>query len=80
MPVFLPGEPPWTEAAGRLQSMASQRVKFVTQNTVSVLCFFVCFFVWPWPGIKPVPPALEGKVLATVLPGKSHNLDLKTSQ
>ena len=43
--------------------------------------FYVSFFFfWPWPGIKPVPPALEGKVLATVLPGKSHNLDLKTSQ
>ena len=45
-----------------------------------LFCLFVCLFFWPWPGIKPVPPALEGKVLATVLPGKSHNLDLKTSQ
>ena len=25
-PVFLPGESPWTEEAGRLQSMGSQRV------------------------------------------------------
>ena len=25
-PVFLPGEPPWTEEPGRLQSMGSQRV------------------------------------------------------
>ena len=26
----------------------------------------------PQPGIKPARPALEGKVLATGLPGKSH--------
>ena len=25
-PVFLPGEPPWTELPGRLQSMGSQRI------------------------------------------------------
>jgi len=25
-PVFLPGESPWTEEPGRLQSMGSQRV------------------------------------------------------
>ena len=27
-PVFLPGEPPWTEEPGGLQSMESQRVKY----------------------------------------------------
>ena len=27
IPVFLPGEPPWTEEHGRLQSMVSQRVE-----------------------------------------------------
>ena len=28
--------------------------------------------IWsPWPGIKPTPPALEGKILTAVLPGKS---------
>ena len=26
-PVFLPGESPWTEELGRLQSMGSQRVR-----------------------------------------------------
>ena len=26
-PVFLPGESPWTEESGRLQSMGSQRVR-----------------------------------------------------
>jgi len=26
-PVFFPGESPWTEETGRLQSMASQRVR-----------------------------------------------------
>ena len=44
---------------------------------------FIYFAMWhvdlsSLPGIKPVPPALEGKVLTTVLPGRSHNLDLKT--
>ena len=29
----------------------------------------------PWPGIKPVPPALEGEVLTTGLPGKSLHLN-----
>ena len=27
-PVFLPGESPWTEEAGGLQSMGSQRVEY----------------------------------------------------
>ena len=37
-----------------------------------------CFFGWeacgildPWPGIEPMPPALEGKVSTTEPPGKS---------
>ena len=25
----------------------------------------------PWPGIEPIPPALEGEILTTGLPGKS---------
>ena len=28
----------------------------------------------PWPGIEPVPPALEGKVLTTGPPGKSPQI------
>ena len=34
-PVFLPGESPWTEEPGRLQSMGSQRVRhdWVTKHT-----------------------------------------------
>ena len=44
--------------------------------------FFVCLFVFghdacgiltPQPGIKPTPPALEGKVLTTGPPGKSQS-------
>ena len=50
------------------------------------LCFYVCLFVFfltfwlhptacgilvPWPGIKPTPSTLEGRVLTTGLPGKS---------
>ena len=34
----------------------------------------VCGFLAPWPGIKPAPPALEGEVLTTGLPGKSLDL------
>ena len=30
----------------------------------------------PQPGIKPTPPALEGKVLTTGLPGKSQGSSL----
>ena len=31
------------------------------------------------PGIKPIPPALEGEVLTTGLPGKSLSCDTLTS-
>ena len=41
-------------------------------------CFMFSFFshkacriLSPWPGIEPAPPALEGEVLTTGLPGKS---------
>ena len=46
---------------------------------VTWLLFYVLVFsseasgIWaPWPGIKPTPPTLEGKVLTTGQPGKSH--------
>ena len=29
-----------------------------------------CGILASWPGIEPAPPALEGKVLTTELPGK----------
>ena len=37
-PIFLPGESPWTEEPGRLQSMGSQRVRhnLVTKHTAQV--------------------------------------------
>ena len=35
-----------------------------------------CGILAPWPGIEPTPPALEGKVLTTGLPGKSLNLNV----
>ena len=41
-PVFLPGESPWTEEPGRLQSMALQRVgatKHSTAIRISGYCF-----------------------------------------
>ena len=32
----------------------------------------VCGILVPWPGIEPTLPALEGRVLTTRPPGKSH--------
>ena len=48
-PVFLPGESPWTEEPGELQSMGSQRVRhnWATKHahTLSVICYqFKIFF------------------------------------
>ena len=34
---FLPGESPWTEKPGRLQSMGSQRVRTERLSTVSMV-------------------------------------------
>ena len=50
-------------------------IEFVT-IIASVLCFGffgreACGILAPWPGIEPAPPALEGRVLTTGLPGKS---------
>ena len=42
MPVFLPGESPWTEDPGRLQSMGLQRVTAAKHSTairISGYCF-----------------------------------------
>ena len=38
-PIFLPGEPPWTEEPGGLQSMGSQRVRhdWATELTDTLL-------------------------------------------
>ena len=60
---------------------------------IKVLCFGFFFFVFlfffgheacgilaPRPGIKPVPPALEGEVLTTGLPGKSLEPTLLTDR
>ena len=38
-----------------------------------MFCFFdleACGILASWPGIDPAPPALEGEVLTTGLPGK----------
>ena len=37
-----------------------------------------CGIIAPQPGIEPSPPALEGKVLTTGLPGKSQILQVLT--
>ena len=42
-----------------------------------MFCFFgweACGILAPQPGIEPAPPALEGEVLTTGLPGKSPKL------
>ena len=31
-----------------------------------------CGILASWPGIKPIPPALEGEILTAGLPGKSQ--------
>ena len=52
------------------------------KSLLSLLQYCFCFMFWffsheacgilaPWPGIEPVPPALEGEVLNTGLPSKS---------
>ena len=54
---------------------------FIDFVTVLLLVLFLSFMFWffgpkacgilaPWPGIKPLPPALEGRVLTTRLPRK----------
>ena len=58
------------------------------KSLLNLLQYCFCFLFWffgpkacgilaPWPGIKPVPPELEGKVLTTGPPGESCDLLLK---
>ena len=50
---------------------------FTEFATILLLFYVLVLWPWgmgisaPWPGIKPIPPALEGKVLTIGLPGKS---------
>ena len=50
-------------------------IKFITIFILFYVLVFwgykACGILTPQPGIKPTPPALEGKVLTTGLPGKS---------
>ena len=51
-PVFLPGESPWTEESGGLQSMGSQRVRYdwVTKHTYwSYITLLTRIFWIQWP-------------------------------
>ena len=36
----------------------------------------ICEILAPWLGIEPAPPALEGEVLTTGLPGKSQQISV----
>ena len=53
---------------------------WICYNIVSMLFWFscseACGILAPQPGIKPTPPALEGKVLTTGPPGRSYDEDL----
>ena len=40
----------------------------------------VCGILVPWPVIEPVSPALQGRFLATGLPGKSHNNEIESGK
>ena len=56
-PVFLPGESPWTEEPGRLQSMGPQRVghDWMTKHSIA----HICFITSPrFPGIYPINACL----------------------
>ena len=57
---------------------------FIECVTVLLLLFMLCFFghkacgiLAPQPGSKPALPALEGEVLTTGPPGKSHHQTAK---
>ena len=58
--------------------MWTKSLYWICYNIAYVSCFWffvlkVCGILALRPQIKPTPPALEGKVLTTGLPGKSHN-------
>ena len=55
---------------------------FILKSLLNFLQYCFCFVLWffgpkacgvlaPWPGIELAPPALEGEVLTTGMPGKS---------
>ena len=52
---------------------------FIEFSTILLLLYALdfggkaCAIVAPWPGMEPTSPALEGKVLTTEPPGKSHH-------
>ena len=76
-PVFLPGEPPWTEEPGRLQSMGLQRVRhdWATRHTaqaapycLSILLFYQFVNCSSWILLLlPPEPALDKQVLKSCL-------------
>ena len=51
-------------------------IEFFTTSALAFFFFFgceICGILAPQPGIKPVPPALQGEVLTTGPSGKSLN-------
>ena len=49
-PLFLPGESPWTEEPGRLQSMGSQRVRhdWAHTSTINMIAAFMFSTLYVW--------------------------------
>ena len=58
------------------------KIWIILKSLLNLLQYCFCFMFWffglracgisvPLPGIEPTPPALEGEVLPTTLPGKS---------
>ena len=66
----------WTLSKGAISFFSPISLYWICYSIVSVLCFgFLAArhvgYLAPQAGIKPTPPALEGKVLTTGLPGNS---------
>ena len=64
-----------TQDLSRLPSFLSLFWIWIRYNIASILYWFsgheAYWILAPQPGIKPIPPVLEGKVLTTGPPGKS---------
>ena len=62
------GYSPW----GRKESDTTEQLPFL-----SLFGLEACGILSPQPKIEPIPPALEGEVLITKLPGKSLGVPFK---
>jgi len=64
----------------KLESRLAGEISITSDMPILFLFYFwlfgfkACGILAPWPGTKPTPGTLEGKVLTTGLPGKSQHL------